>query len=131
MNRRKTLKLFGAAGVAAVFGVAAIPEPSLAQDQKKMVTVVKIAGIPWFNALENGVKKAGEDFGIDASTTGPPHLDPAQQVKLLEDLVSKLVLSGTPIVDRVEIPGLGKAIVDDKQIKVEKTMIVTRIRSTA
>jgi simple sugar transport system substrate-binding protein len=43
-----------------------------------MVTVVKIAGIPWFNALENGVKKAGEDFGIDASTTGPPHLDPAQ-----------------------------------------------------
>ena len=90
MNRRKTLKLLGAAGVAAVFGVAAIPELSYAQDQKKMVTVVKIAGIPWFNALENGVKKAGEDFGIDASTTGPPHLDPAQ-VKLLEDLVAKKV----------------------------------------
>ena len=52
-------------------------------------------------------------------------------MKLLEDLVAKLVLSGTPIVDRVEIPGLGKAIVDDKQIKVEKTMIVIRIRSTA
>ena len=32
MNRRKTLKLLGAAGVAAVFGVAAIPEPSFAQD---------------------------------------------------------------------------------------------------
>ena len=45
--------------------------------------------------------------------------------------VAKLVLNGTPIVDGVEIPGLGKAIVDDKQIKVEKTMIVTRIRSTA
>ena len=78
-EQAQTLKLFGAAGMAAVFGVAAIPEPSLAQDQKKMVTVVKIAGIPWFNALENGVKKAGEDFGIDASTTGPPHLDPAQR----------------------------------------------------
>jgi simple sugar transport system substrate-binding protein len=42
--------------------------------------------------------------------------------------VAKLVLSGTPIVDGVEIPGLGKAIVDvdDKQIKVEKTMIVNK-----
>ena len=43
------------------------PRPVLAQDQKKMVTVVKIAGIPWFNALENGVKKAGTEFGIDSS----------------------------------------------------------------
>ena len=44
--------------------------------------VVVIGGIPWFNALENGMKKAGTDFGIDASVVGPPHLDPAQQVKL-------------------------------------------------
>ena len=28
------------------------------------------------------MKKAGTDFGIDASVVGPPHLDPAQQVKL-------------------------------------------------
>jgi simple sugar transport system substrate-binding protein len=91
MKRRKTLKLFGAATVAAIIGVAAIPELSFAQDQKKMVTVVKIAGIPWFNALEHGMKKAGEDFGIDASTVGPAHLDPAQQVKLLEELIAKKV----------------------------------------
>ena len=55
------------------------------------MTVVRIAGIPWFNALENGAKKAGRDFGIDASVVGPAHLDPAQQVKLLEDLIAKKV----------------------------------------
>ena len=91
MNRRKTLKLLGAAGVAAVFGVAAIPEPSFAQDQKKMVTVVKIAGIPWFNALENGVKKAARISASMPRQPARPHLDPAQQVKLLEDLVAKKV----------------------------------------
>ena len=55
------------------------------------MTVVRIAGIPWFNALENGAKKAGRDFGIDASVVGPAHLDPAQQVKLLEDLIAQKV----------------------------------------
>ena len=55
------------------------------------MTVVRIAGIPWFNALENGAKKAGRDFGIDASVVGPAHLDPAQQVKLLEDHIAQKV----------------------------------------
>jgi simple sugar transport system substrate-binding protein len=92
MKRRKALKLFGAAAVAAAIGVAGISRLALAQDQKKkMVTVVKIAGIPWFNALENGAKKAGADFGIEASVVGPTHLDAAQQVKLLEDLVAQKV----------------------------------------
>ena len=50
------------------------------------VTVVRIAGIPSFNALENGAKKTGRDFGTHASVVGPAHLDPAPQVKLLEDL---------------------------------------------
>ena len=90
VKRRETLKLFGAAAVAAAVLVG-IPGLSFAQDRKKMVTVVKIGGIPWFNALENGMKKAGTDFGIDASVVGPPHLDPAQQVKLLEELIAEKV----------------------------------------
>ena len=41
--------------------------------------------------------------------------------------VAKLVLDGTPIVDGVEIPGLGKAVVDEcMQIKVKKIMIVNK-----
>jgi simple sugar transport system substrate-binding protein len=90
VKRRQALKLCGAAVVAAAILVG-MSGLSLAQDQKKMVTVVKIAGIPWFHALENGMKKAGADFGIDASIVGPAHLDSAQQVKLLEDLIAQKV----------------------------------------
>ena len=51
MDRRQTLKLIG--GATAMAG-AGFPGLTLAQAQKEMVTVVKIAGIPWFNALEKG-----------------------------------------------------------------------------
>ena len=110
MKRREMLKLFGAAAVAVAI-VAGISGRSFAQDQKRMVTVVKIAGIPWFNALENGVKKAGTDFGMDASTIGPAHLDPAQQVKLLEDLIAQKVdvIGLVPIDVKVAEPVLKRA----------------------
>ena len=88
MNRRETIKLLGGAAVAAAasFGsrLAFAAEPS-------MVVVVKIAGIPWFNALEKGVTKGGGEFKLDASMVGPANVDPAQQVKLLEDLIAKKV----------------------------------------
>jgi hypothetical protein len=43
MRRRDTLKLMGAAAVIGGLGVSGF---AFAQDQKTMVTVVKIAGIP-------------------------------------------------------------------------------------
>jgi simple sugar transport system substrate-binding protein len=87
------------------------PGLSFAQDQKKMVTVVKISGIPWFNALENGVKKADTDFGIDGSVVGPANLDPTQQVKLLEDLIARKVdvIGLVPIDVKVAEPVLKRA----------------------
>jgi simple sugar transport system substrate-binding protein len=110
MRRREALKLFGAATIAAAIlpGTAGM---SFAQGQKKMVTVVKIAGIPWFSALENGMKKAGADFGIDASIVGPTHLDPDQQVKLLEDLIARRVdvIGLVPIDEKMAEPVLKRA----------------------
>ncbi len=88
MNRRETLKLMGAAGTLGAFG---FPGMGLAQAQKEMVTVVKITGIPWFNAVEKGILKGGKEFGVKASMVGPANVDPAQQVKLLEDLIAKKV----------------------------------------
>jgi simple sugar transport system substrate-binding protein len=90
VKRRETLKLVGAAAVVAAL-LAVTSGRSFAEGEKRMVTVVKIAGIPWFNALENGLKKAGTDFDIAASVVGPAHLDPAKQVKLLEDLIVQKV----------------------------------------
>jgi simple sugar transport system substrate-binding protein len=55
----------------------------------EIVTVVKIVGIPWFNRLEEGVKQADKELGVNAYMLGPADADPAQQVKIVEDLISK------------------------------------------
>ena len=88
MNRRKTLKALGSAAMASAAGLTS--HLAFAANST-MVVVVKIAGIPWFNALEKGVTKGGKDFNVDASMVGPANVDPAQQVKLLEDLIAKKV----------------------------------------
>ena len=88
MNRRETLKLMGSAALAGVASATATVAWAAAPT---MVTVVKIAGIPWFNAVEKGIKKGATDFGIDATMVGPANVDPAQQVKLLEDLIARKV----------------------------------------
>jgi len=108
MDRRDALKLIGAT---AMIGAAGMPGFALAQDQKTMVTVVKIDGIPWFNALENGIEKAAQDFGIDASMVGPANVDPAQQVKLLEDLIAQKVdvIGLVPLDVKVAEPVLKRA----------------------
>lgn len=55
----------------------------------EIVTVVKITGIPWFNRMEEGIVKAGKDLGVKSTQIGPADADPAQQVKMIEDLVAK------------------------------------------
>jgi simple sugar transport system substrate-binding protein len=109
MNRRETLKLLGGTAVAAA---AAYPSSlAFAAAEPEMVVVVKIAGIPWFNALEKGVVKAGSDFKINASMVGPANVDPAQQVKLLEDLIAKKVnvIGLVPLDNKVTAPVLKRA----------------------
>jgi simple sugar transport system substrate-binding protein len=88
VNRRKTLKALGGAAMASAAGLTS--RIAFAANSS-MVTVVKIAGIPWFNALEKGIQKGAKDFSIDATMVGPANVDPAQQVKLLEDLIAKKV----------------------------------------
>ena len=64
------------------------PESS-GSEKYEIVTVVKITGIPWFNRLEEGVKEAGKKLGVNSYQIGPSDADPAQQVKMVEDLISK------------------------------------------
>jgi simple sugar transport system substrate-binding protein len=108
MNRRELLSTVGAVVAA---GLLAVPATAFAQSQKEMVAVVKIAGIPWFNAVEKGIKKGGQDFGMNASMVGPANVDPAQQVKLLEDLIAKkvAVIGLVPLDVKVTEPVLKRA----------------------
>lgn len=87
MNRRHILKIIAAA---AATGVAGLPQLATAATQR-MVTVVKIAGIPWFGAVEKGLQKGGADNGFESTMVGPTRSDAAQQVKLLEDLIAQKV----------------------------------------
>jgi len=55
----------------------------------EIATVVKITGIPWFNRMEEGVNRAADELGVKAYQIGPSDADPAQQVRMVEDLISK------------------------------------------
>lgn len=63
--------------------------PAVAQDSKKIATVVKIAGIQWFNRMEEGVKQYAADTGNDAFQVGPAQADPQQQAALIEDMIAQ------------------------------------------
>ena len=60
-----------------------------AQDAPKMGVVVKIGGIPWFNAMEVGIQEQGKELGWDAWMVGPTSADPALQVRAVEDLIAQ------------------------------------------
>ena len=65
--------------------------PASAAEPKTMAVVVKEAGVPWFNILNQGLEEGGKQFNLKTSMTGPATADPAQQVKLMEDLIAKKV----------------------------------------
>lgn len=62
-----------------------------AEEKLRMGVVVKIGGIPWFNAMEAGIKSEAEKRGIDAWMVGPTAADPALQVRAIEDLIAQKV----------------------------------------
>jgi simple sugar transport system substrate-binding protein len=59
--------------------------------ENEVPVVVKIAGIPWFTAMEKGIKEVAKETGLNAYMVGPTTADPAQQVRVIEDLVAKKV----------------------------------------
>jgi len=66
-------------------------EPTKKADDEpyEIAVVVKITGIPWFNRMEEGVNQAADELGVNAYQVGPADADPAQQVKMVEDLITK------------------------------------------
>ena len=107
IQRRQTLQLLGAGAAALAAGrplVARAAAPT-------MVTVVKITGIPWFNLVNKGLQRGGKEFGVDTSMVGPAHVDPAQQVRLVEDLIARRVdvIGLVPLDVKVLAPVLARA----------------------
>ena len=99
MNRRArsaaapTPGLRAAPALAAFAAFAAVlpAAPAAAQDGPTIATVVKIAGIQWFNRLEEGVQRYAEETGANAFQVGPAQADPQQQASLIEDMIAQEV----------------------------------------
>lgn len=82
--------MFGKVLKALAFAVAlATASSAMAADKPRLGVVVKIGGIPWFNAMEVGIKEQGEKLGLDAFMIGPTSADPALQVRAIEDLIAQ------------------------------------------
>lgn len=60
-------------------------------EQFDFTTVVKIAGINWFNRMETGVVDWGKKASVNANLVGPAQADAAQQIPIIEDLIAKKV----------------------------------------
>ncbi|MDB4866728.1 MAG: periplasmic binding domain protein [Cohnella sp.] len=93
------------------------PASQAASGKKLKIAIVpKLIGIPYFNASETGAKKAGDDLGVEVIYTGPTQADAAQQVKVIEDLISQKVdviavapndpASLTPVLKRAKEQGI-------------------------
>jgi simple sugar transport system substrate-binding protein len=80
-----------ALAVSALLGSAFLGTAWADANKPTIGVVVKIGGIPWFNAMENGIKKAAGETGADAWMIGPTQADAAQQVKAVEDLIARHV----------------------------------------
>lgn len=94
----------------AVFAVG-LAVAAFAQDKPTMGIVVKIGGIPWFNAMEAGIKEEGAKAGVDAYMIGPTSADPSLQVAAIEDLIAKgvKVIGVVPNDEKALEPVLEKA----------------------
>jgi simple sugar transport system substrate-binding protein len=107
ISRRRAAGILGAGALA----VAGLPRLARAEAEKVMTTVVKIQGVPWFNFLQEGLVEGGQKFGIQTSMVGPVNVDPAQQVRLVEDQIAKKVdvLGLVPLDVKVLAPVLARA----------------------
>ena len=81
-------------------------------DDTSIATVVKIAGIQWFNRMEEGVNQYAEDTGTNAFQVGPAQADPQQPAALIEDMLAQGVdaLAVVPMSPEALEPVLGRAM---------------------
>lgn len=114
-----------AACVAAVLLAGSV----MAGESFKMGVVVKIGGIPWFNSMEEGIRKESPKQNVDAWQVGPTSADPALQVRAIEDLIAQKVdVIGVvpndlqvlePVLERARAAGI-KVIVHEGPDQVNK-----------
>ena len=68
---------------------AALALPAQAQQKPRVAFVPQLIGIPYFNAMEAGGKKAAEQFGVEFIYTGPVDANPVDQLQIVQNLINQ------------------------------------------
>ena len=79
--------LLGACGSGTSGGSSADGETQ--PEDMRIVNVVKLVGVGWFDRMEEGIKEFAQETGIDASQTGADDASPEKQVKVIQDLIAQ------------------------------------------
>jgi ABC-type sugar transport system substrate-binding protein len=90
MNIPKTTPWVTSAFCAAAICLTAAPA-GWTQTKTKVAFVPQIVGIPYFNAMEEGGRDAGQKFGVDFVYTGPTDTNPAEQLRIVNGLIDQRV----------------------------------------
>lgn len=69
--------------------VAVLLVPALAEAKYKIAFVPKLIGIPYFNAMEEGGKKAAANLDVEFIYTGPVTADVAKQSEIVDNLITQ------------------------------------------
>lgn len=75
--------------LAAACAVALMAGSAYAADKPKVAFIPQIIGIPYFNAMEAGGKKAAAALGVDFIYQGPVDTNPVDQLQILSNLVDQ------------------------------------------
>lgn len=86
---RRTFLAASALGAGSLLLPGVLGAARASKDKPVIGVVVKIGGIPWFNAMEAGIKKKAAELGVEGFMVGPTSADPALQVRAIEDLIAK------------------------------------------
>lgn len=62
---------------------------AMAAERPKVAFVPQIVGIPYFNAMEEGGKKAAAELGVDFVYSGPVDTNPVDQLQIVENLLNQ------------------------------------------
>jgi len=82
-------KLFVKVFAGVLVAAALIIPFALAQEARRIPMIVKVAGIQWFNRMEEGVQEYAQETGTDAFQLGPSQADAALQVGIVEDMIAQ------------------------------------------
>lgn len=109
---------------------------------KKTIAIVpKVMGSPYFDISADGSKAAGQDLGVNVIYTGPTAADAAQQVNIIQDLITKKVnaiavspddpAAVAPILTKAKAAGIKVLTYDSDSSKDTRDIFVDQVSAEA